>query len=318
MIAFQKKVAESVFTLPVCIAVAVAFWWLPERDFSLSHILGLVLCLLTTCIIMETNARQHIIRIRTRLMSCVWLVLATALPFMHSLGTPIVAAFLLSVSYLLLFHCYQHPQPQRIVFHVFLMLGMGCFCTPIMPLMAIPFFVYLIVFLRTMNWKTFWAGVLGLATPYWCYAIWLFLTNDMQDITTILHLSPLTPVGEPVEPHPSPLTPVGEPVEPHLSPLIAAFAFPILVGIIHFFRTKYNDKIRVRMILYIYVCQTSLLMVFLLLQPTHYSTTLSLLAVSTSPLIAHYFALTNSLASNIFFILTLLLTATTIALNLTP
>ena len=89
-----------------------------------------------------------------------------------------------------------------------------------------------------------------------------------------------------------------------------------IVSILHYLHTNYDDKIRVRMILYIYMSQTLLLIAFLLLQPAHYQTTMALLIASASPLIAHYFALTSSILSNIFFVLTLLLTAGMATLNL--
>ena len=123
----QNKIAESEFTLTFCAVAATAMWWLPRRVFSLPDALGLVLCLLTACIVMEANARWHIIRIRTRMMSCVWLVLAASLPFMHPLGEPMVSAALLSAAYYLLFRCYQRHSPQTDVFHAFLMLGLGSF-----------------------------------------------------------------------------------------------------------------------------------------------------------------------------------------------
>ena len=89
-----------------------------------------------------------------------------------------------------------------------------------------------------------------------------------------------------------------------------------IVSIMHYLRTNYDDKIRVRMILYIYMTQTLLMMAFLLLQPAHYKTTMALLVASASPLIAHYFALTGSILSNFFFVLSLLLTAGMAILNL--
>ena len=61
------------------------------------------------------------------------------------------------------------------------------------------------------------------------------------------------------------------------------------------------------MLLYIYVFQTILIQVFLLLQPQFFQTLVALLAVCASPLIAHLFALTNTRLSNLFFCLTLLL-----------
>ena len=61
--------------------------------------------------------------------------------------------------------------------------------------------------------------------------------------------------------------------------------------------------------------QTLLLMVFLMLQPAHYETTMALLVASASPLIAHYFALSKSIFCTIFFLVSLLLTAGMVVLN---
>ncbi|MBO7120465.1 MAG: hypothetical protein J6W03_09130 [Bacteroidaceae bacterium] len=303
----QNKVAGSVFTLPFCAIAAIGMWWLPQRAFDVRCLLGLLFCLLTTYIIMETNARQHIIRIRTRMMSCVWLVLAASLSFMHPLGEPVLAATLLSISYLLLFRCYQRHRPQAIAFHAFLMLSLGSFFAPVMLPMAIPFFLYLVIFLRSMTKRAFWAGILGLAVPYWCYAVWCFVTKDMQSF-----LARLTDMVQFEMPSVELLTSM--PLVRQVSAGVVALLS--IISILHYLQTKYDDKIRVRMILYIYVSQTVLLMAFLLAQPAHYETTMALLLASASPLIAHYFSLSGSWLTTIFFLLSVLLTAGMATLNL--
>ena len=299
--------AGSELTLPFCTIVAVAMWWLPQRAFSLQHVLGLVLCLLTTYIVMETNARQHIIRIRTRMMSCVWLVLAASLSFMHPLEEPIIAAAFMCAGYYLLFRCYQRHRPQAIAFHAFLMLGLGSFWAPVMLPMAIPFFLYLAIFLRSLTRKAFWAGVLGIIVPYWCYAVWCFVMKDMESF--VRRLTDMVQFEMPS------LEAVRSlPFVWQVSAAVVALLS--IISILHYLRTNYDDKIRVRMILYIYVSQTLLLMAFLVLQPAYYPTTMALLVASASPLIAHYFSLTRSWLSAIFFLLSILLTAGMATLNL--
>lgn len=303
----QNKVAGSVFTLPGCVVVAVALWWLPERAFTVRNALGLMLCLLTTYVVMETNARQHIIRTRTRMMSCVWLILTASLSFMHPLGEPITGAALLCVAYHLLFRCYQRHRPQADIFHAFLMLGIGSFCVPVMLPLAVAFFLYTAFFLRSLTRKAFWAGILGLIVPYWCYAVWCFVTNDIgsfvECLTAMAHVD--LPSIEAVTSLPF-----------AWQASAAVIALLTIVSIIHYLRTNYDDKIRVRMILYIYVSQTLLLMAFLVLQPAYYPTTMALLVASASPLIAHYFSLTHSWLSTAFFLLSILLTAGMATLNL--
>ena len=319
---FQNKVAGSELTLPVCGGMAVILWWLPGWNFSVRNVLGLLLCLLTTYIVMETNARQLIIRIRTRIMSSVWLVLSTSLAFMHPLGEPLIAASLLCLAYPLLFHCYQHYNPQVYVFHAFLMLGIGSFFAPVMLLMAIPFFVYLAIFLRSLTWKAFWAGILGIIVPYWCYVMWYIIMKDIENIPqhlpfTIYHL-------EAVANYSSQSSGAGGSFSStkstlftfHFSLSFAVLSLLCIVSIIHYLRTNYDDKIRVRMILYIYVIQTLMLMTYLVLQPAQYETTMALLVASACPLIAHYIALSKGILNTIFFILSLLLVAAMATLNL--
>lgn len=303
----QNKVAGSEFTLPLCVIMAAAMWWLPQQMFSVRYLLGLVLCLLTTYVIMETNAQQHIIRIRTRMMSCVWLVLAASLSFMHPLGEPIVAATFLCVSYLLLFRCYQKHRPQKLVFHAFLMLSLGSFCAPVMLAMTIPFFLYIAIFLRSLTRKAFWAGILGIIVPYWCYAVWCFATGNLQSF-----IARLTGMAQYEIPNLEAITSM-----PFVWQVSAGLvALLSIVSILHYLNTNYDDKIRVRMILYIYVSQTLLLIAFLALQPAQYQTTMALLVASASPLIAHYFSLSGSILTTIFFLLSILLTAGMATLNL--
>ena len=286
----------------MCVVVAAALWWKPEGSDVTSNIWGLALCLLTTYIIMETNAQQHIIRIRTRMMSCVWLVLSTSLSFMHPLGEPLLAATFLCGSYYLLFRCYQQYQPQLMAFHSFLMLGIGSFFAPIMLPMAISFFLYMIFFLRSLTKKAFWAGILGLIVPFWCYGAWCFVTgNAFKYRLPFNDLKPFSFVKD-----------LGE-AEIFSFAVIALLS---IISIIHYLRTNYDDKIRVRMILYIYVSQTLLLMAFLMLQPAHYETTMALIVASASPLIAHYFSLSKSILTTLLFVLSLLLITMVAALNL--
>ena len=207
----------------------------------------------------------------------------------------------------MLFRCYQKHRPQKFVFHAFLLLSIGSFLAPVMLLMAVPFFLYLAIFLRTLPRKAFWAGIIGIIVPYWCYAVWCFVRGDLHGFVTRL-----TDMAQFEMPTVEAVTSM--PFVWQVSAGVVALLS--IVGILHYLRNNYDDKIRVRMILYIYVSQTLLLMAYLALQPAHYETTMALLVCSASPLIAHYFALTGSWLSTIFFLLSLVLTAGMATLNL--
>lgn len=304
---FQNKVAESVGTLPVCAILATILWWWPQQAFDFNNIAGWAVCAFTTYICMETNSIQHIIRIRSRMMACVWLVLASSLAFLHPLGAPSVSAACLTMSYYLLFRCYQLYNPAIWIFHCFLFLGIGSLFDNVFLFMGLLFYVYLIGFLRSLTWRGFWAGILGIIIPYWCWAVWCFMTDDTENLLDFIssHF-------------------VWSPISWHLL-LNFSIAWKVsagviillsMVALIHYLQTKYNDKIRVRMILYIYTVQALLLILYLFLQPQKFQNTMALLVVSACPLIAHYFSLTKSWLSNAFFILSLLLCGTMAYFNL--
>lgn len=293
--------------MPVCALLATILWWWPQQEFALSNILGLVLCAFTTYICMETNGVQRIIRIRTRMMACVWLVLASCLAFMHPLEAPAISAACLSLSYYLLFRCYQLYDSTAWIFHSFLFLGIGSLFTAVMLPMGLLYYIYLIGFLRSLTWRGFWAGVLGLAVPYLGWGAWYFLMDRTDNILDFIasHF-----VWHPVSCEALASLSLCWMVSMGIVILLS------LVGVFHYLQTKYNDKIRVRMVLYIYTVQTILLILYLFLQPQEFQNIMALLLVSACPLIAHYFSLTRSWLSNAFFILSLLLCGTMAYFNL--
>ena len=75
-----------------------------------------------------------------------------------------------------------------------------------------------------------------------------------------------------------------------------------LIGIVHFLNQKRNDNIRTRLFYQIFITVDLSAAVFLLLQPRHYEALLSMLMVTTAPLIAHFFALTRTRLTNWMFV----------------
>ena len=293
--------------MPVCAVLATILWWWPQQAFTTSNIIGWALCALTTYICMETNGVQNIIRIRTRMMACVWLVLSSCLAFMHPFDTPAISAVCMALSYYLLFRCYQLYDSTAWVFHSFLFLGIGSLFTAIMLPMGLLYFIYLIGFLRSLTWRGFWAGVLGLAVPYLGWGAWCFLTDKTDSLFYFItsHF-----MWYPISWETLTNLSVNWMVSMGVVILLS------LVGAFHYLQTKFNDKIRVRMILYIYTVQTILFILYLFLQPQEFQNTMALLVVSACPLIAQYFSLTRSWLSNAFFILSMLLCGTMAYFNL--
>ena len=75
-----------------------------------------------------------------------------------------------------------------------------------------------------------------------------------------------------------------------------------LVGTIHFLRNSFLDKIKTRMIYEALMVINIGCIVFLILQPQHYSFLIRLIIVNTSPFIGHFITLTRTRLTNITFI----------------
>ena len=153
-----------------------------------------------------------------------------------------------------------------------------------------------------MEWRTFFASLLGLATPYWFMTGWLIWQKN-GDLHAIISLFDVQDIFQ----FPFDFSFVSLSCQ-----LIMAFATLLLViGSIHFIHSSFRDKIRVRQIYYGFITLGLYSLAILVLQP-HNELALRMLIFAASPLTGHYWALTNSRISNILFIV---LTVAIIALT---
>lgn len=295
---FQNHIAESIFTLPVCAALATFLWWWPSRIFNIELLAGWIACGLITYLLVEINNKNQVIRLRTRLMSSAWLVAMGSMAFLHPFGKGWICALLLVVCYFLLFQCYQERDCIGNVFHCFLLFGIGSLFYLPFALFAVAFFWYLAVFLRSMDRHILRAGIIGLLLPYWLWFCWSFWQQDFEAIQNHLQWHFAW----------SPQSLIETATQLSLSQQVSWILISVLVvlGALHFLQTKYNDKIRVRMILYIFACQVLIIELALLFLPYDFNVLLPLLMLSGCPFVAHYFALTGNWFSNILFCLAIL------------
>lgn len=295
---FQNHIAESTLTLPVCAILATILWWWPSCIFDLEHLAGWIVCALTTYLLVEINNKNQLIRLRTRLVSCVWLVAMGCMDFLHPIGKGSLCALCIAASYYILFKCYQQRGCMGDVFHCFLLLGIGSLFYLPLVICAVAYFWYLAVFLRSMDGHIFWAGIIGLLFPYWIWFCWSFWQQDFGALLNHLQFhwewSPQ-----------SFLLAVSQLSLPQKTSWVLVTVLVVL-GTLHFLRTNYNDKIRVRMLLYIFACQVLLVETAFVCFPNDFDVLLPMLLLCGSPFVAHYFALTGSWFTNILFCLSIL------------
>ena len=301
---FQNKVAESRISLPITAVYALlvclgcGFWeqqlWWQFAVLAVSSFL-----------MMELNNVNALIRIYSRMVSCSFLVLAVMSQYLVvDVRCGIVQACFIAF-YLFLFSAYQDNRAMGRVFYAFLMLGIASTM-----FVQILFFVPLVWVLLCTNlmvrsFRAFVSSLFGLLVPYWFMMAYYLYIDDVDSLLD--HFLQIAQFG-----------PVLGWMDMPVSHILTAAYMVILavVGMIHFRLNNYKDKIRTRMLFEIFSVLALAAIVFMILQPQHIDYLLALLIVSTSPMIGHYIALTNTFITNISFYVMLVVALIITCVNL--
>lgn len=304
----QNRVGRGIATLPVSALLALALWWWPQGSYSHDYALGLALVALTAYVLVETNNTFQLIRVRSRMVASVWLLGMTSLGFLHPFQSSLAVAFCLAASYHLLFRSYQRAEDVNDVFHAFLMLSLGSMLFPPL-LFYVPFYCwYLLVFMRALSLRTFFAALVGLFLPFWFWGGYLLWQCDFAlprwwEDGFLPFYDWLSRLGSYIAVTPESWW------QQSLSVTRLSFLFWVILAVcssIYYLQRSYDDKIRVRMMLYVYIFQTALTLLFAFLHPQDAAVLLPLLLLNTAPLVAHYFTLRNTwlcFFSFLFFLL---------------
>lgn len=322
---FQNEVATGKLTLPVTIITSTILWivmfflkptpkadnpylfwqelikWIPSE--GIDNILDFLLYGITGYLLIECNNAYSIIRVRTSLQASIYFLMILAFAFLHSLNVGCILSPCLGVSLYFLFRSYQRQQPVGYMFHSMLPIGLGSllfpqflFLTPILYLGAYNF--------KALTIRTFFAGIVGLSLPYWFLLGHAFFYSQMEMFyVPFQELTTFVPIDY------SQLS-----IMSILSMGITVFL--LIVSSIHYFVTSYQDKIRTRSYLNFLILIAIEVIIFWLLQPQHADVLLQLLLPVTALLTGHLFALSNTKASNLFFIFSILLLITITCYNL--
>ncbi len=301
---FQNRVAESRIALPVTGVYAFAVCALGGL-FTEQLWVQFVLLAVSSFLMMELNNVNALIRIYSRMVSCSFLVLAVMSQYLVvDVRCGIVQACFIAF-YLFLFSAYQDNRAMGRVFYAFLMLGIAStmfvqilFFVPVV-------WVLLCTKLMVRSFRAFVSSLFGLLVPYWFMVAYYLYIDDVDSLLDhFLQIAQFGPV----------LGWMDMPVS-HI--LTAAYvAILAVVGMIHFRLNNYKDKIRTRMLFEIFSVLALAAIVFMILQPQHIDYLLALLIVSTSPMIGHYIALTNTFITNISFYVMLVVTLIITCVNL--
>lgn len=302
----QNRVALSRWALPVTIVYGLAICLIVgmmERE----QLSTFVLLVVSSLMMAELNNSYSLIRIYSRMVSCSFLVM-TSMCLRLFPSTEVVVVQLTFIAFLLLiWRAYQNPGAVGWVFYAFLALGVSSIVFPKALLFVPVLWVLMGTNVLCLSARTLLASILGLLTPYWFFAAWLFYTNDLGMLAghfaSVVSFQPLFQFNG-IDIH-------------HL----LTFGFILLVAVIgatHFLIYSYQDRIRIRLIYETFIVLDACCVIFALLQPQHFNELLGMAIVNTSPLIGHFLALTHSRLSNITSISIALIAFAITLFNLWP
>lgn len=288
---FQNRVAESRFALPIVavygLLVCMAYGLLTQQLWQ-----QFVLLATSAFLMMELNNANALIRIYSRMVSCSFLVLAllSCQSFVDVKCGVVQLCFI--AFYLFFFHTYQDKRAVGRIFYAFMMLGIAS-TVFLQILYFLPVaWILMCTNMLSGNARTLMASVMGVLVPYMFWGAYGVYTGDLEMV-----YSHIMEFGIFAKPFDYSQLSVHE---------IATAAFVCLLsftGMIHFRRNNYRDRIRIRMLFEIFTIFALSTIVFIVLQPVHFSYLLSMLVVSTAPMIGHYIALTKTWITNVSFYL---------------
>ena len=296
----------------------------------MDYLWGLVACVLMAYIFIEMNAVNSLLRVRSRMISSLFLLLMTACGFLHPFHTGLLVSLAVLIAIYFLFRTYDASYPQLPTFHAFLFFSLGSVLWPPL-LLLIPLMLWNQgVFMRSLSLKTFGAAILGLLLPYMFLAVAILTMNDVLHIDELRMMNDEYSVQSSFINHHSSIiipprgitggldTPFSLSSLPRIedflsyAPLppgragqgvLAALVFLLLLGLtgfIHYIRKSYDDKIHVRMKFYSLLAFQVATTLWLVLQPQHFYDLFPLCLITTGPAAAHFFTFARTLLSTIW------------------
>lgn len=285
----RYRIITSSVTSIVALAVAIILWLASGNTASLNSWGGLAVTITVAYILLEMNTRNALLRVRSKMVSSTFLVLAGTLTFLHPLSYDYLPEVCWAAALMVFFMCYQKHLPQAYMFHVFLFLSIGSLVFPKMLLFA-PFFMFsAIVQMRALTPRAFMAALIGIILPLALREAYLILTGE----STMLYgfWEQLTRFTQPD------YTVIDE----HRLVSFATVAILAISAMVHFAYTKFNDKIRTRMLYYTILIEELAITAMLAACPGEFDTIFRLFVLNSTPLIAHHLAFAGGKAGDIYF-----------------
>ncbi|MDE5549991.1 MAG: hypothetical protein K2I99_01350, partial [Bacteroidaceae bacterium] len=187
----QKTIANSQTTLPVVGVLSVLLWIvLPatsqetaftSEEYGLWRFvplawqeghdalgLGLLCAALAVYMMVELNSRNILLRVSSRMLSCMLAILLTISVAYHGFHPGSAVLLLSLLSFFPLFTAYQRPDPI-LSFEVFLCLSLASLVFPKL-VWLVPLYWLMQGYFQAFSFRCFVASLLALFMIYWLYA----------------------------------------------------------------------------------------------------------------------------------------------------
>ncbi len=316
----QNQVTTGRLTLPVVILICTLCWvstyflfpdlitsatqeslssfWQSARDLLFpgwaEQIVSFLVYAVIGYFLIELNNQFGIIRMRASMQTAIYFLLVTACPEMHLLYAGDIAALAFLISIYFLFRSYQQSHSSGHLFYSFFFIGAGSILFPQLTILSVLWLFESYRF-QSLTPRSFCGALLGWTLPYWMLFGHAFFYNEME--LFYRPFNQLLTFGEVFN---------LQILQPWELAILGYLLVMFIVSAVHCIAAGFEDKIRTRAYLQFLIDLTFFLFLLIALQPIYCSALLPLLIISSSILIGHFFVLTNSKSSNVFFIISLI------------
>lgn len=315
----QNQITAGRLTLPVVILICTLCWvsvnflfpglitsatqeshssfWQSVRDSLLpgwaEQIVSFLVYAAIGYFLIELNNQFGIIRMRASMQTVIFFLLVTVCPEMHLLYAGDLVALALLISTYFLFKSYQQSQSSGYLFYSFFFIGAGSILFPQLTVLSVLWLLEAYRF-QSLTPRSFCAALIGWTLPYWMLFGHAFFYNEMD-----LFYRPFIELATFGEIFNLRVLPTWELI------MLGYLLILFVVSAAHCIAAGFEDKIRTRAYLQFLIDLTVFLFLLIAIQPIYCDDLLPLLMVSCSILIGHFFVLTGSKSSNVFFIASL-------------
>ena len=273
---FQYQVATGRMTLPVAILLSLAFWGLSYRGWE--SLYSWLICTSITYLIIELNTTFALIRTRTTLPSSFFLICFSICPFLHTFNTYTFLPLLFIGMLFSLFRSFESPYASTTIYHAFCCAGIIGIIIP-QTLYLIPVLYLLMIQLRSLTPRTFFAGLLGLLTPYWLGSCYLLYEGNWLETARQFHQQLIPVIPD--------YNLLGWNQYLSLGIMLAIAILCTAQSLIH----TYQDKVQTRILLRTLMVLEIIVIALILLLPSSFNGLFPMLLVCTSIYFGHFFAL---------------------------